>query len=112
MHELSICTSIASVVAQHARGRRVVSVRVTVGRLRQATAEALTLCWDAVVERTPLTGARLDVEEVPAEVECADCGVRSVLDEPYLRCPGCGSARVAVIAGEEFLVASIEIEKG
>ncbi len=112
MHELSLCTSIASIVAGHAGDHRVVSVRVTVGRLRQATPEALALCWDAVVARTPLTGARLDVEEVPAEVECPDCGIRGVLDEPYLRCAGCGGGRVRVLAGEEFLVTSIEIEKG
>lgn len=109
MHELSICTSIAEIVQRHAAGRRVTSVQVRLGQLRQIVPDSLTFCWAAVSQDPQLRGASLDIEYVPAKVDCGDCGQRGVLDEPYPRCPACGSAIVTILEGEEFQVTSIDV---
>lgn len=109
MHELSICASIAAIAENHRGHRTVVSVRVRIGHLRQVVPEALTLGWAATVRDTPLAGAILDVEAVPAEIVCADCRQHSQLDEPFLLCPACGGDAVTVVAGEECLVASVDL---
>ena len=104
MHELSISNAIAKVVLDHAGGRRVESVQVQVGALRQIVPDALTFCWEIVRDHPLLDRSRLEIEYVAGVIECGDCGERSTLTEFVLLCPGCGSGLVRVVSGEEFLV--------
>jgi hydrogenase nickel incorporation protein HypA/HybF len=110
VHELSISNAIAKVVLEHADGRRVTSVQVTVGALRQIVPDALTFCWDVVSRQPLLEDSRLEIDHVPGEIACGTCSARSTLTEFVLRCPACGSGLVSVVSGEEFLVTSIEVE--
>jgi hydrogenase nickel incorporation protein HypA/HybF len=111
MHELSICESIASAVTEHAGGRRVRSVKLRVGALRQVVPDSLEFCWSLAGRGPLLAGSVLDIELVPGEIACSACGTRSPLTRFVLRCPDCGGG-VQVIAGEELLVVSIEVEDG
>lgn len=108
MHELSICTSIASLVERHADGRRVAVVHLDVGHLRQVVPDTLRFSWEVVVTGTPLEGSTLDVRDIPAVIECRACGTRTTLAVPVFRC-GCGSTDVAVIAGEELHLTSLDL---
>jgi hydrogenase nickel incorporation protein HypA/HybF len=109
VHELSVSNAIAKVVLEHAEGRRVESVQVRVGALRQIVPDALTFCWEVVRDRPGLEDSRLEIEHVPGVIECGECGTSSTLTEFVLRCPACDSVLVTVVAGEEFLVTSIEL---
>lgn len=110
MHELSLCRAIAGVVRTHAAGRRVEVVRVRVGALRQVVPESLSFCWTLVREEQDMPEAELELEFVPAEVSCRDCGRRSEIASRFsVACPRCGSAQVSVVAGEEFLVTSVDV---
>lgn len=110
MHELSICAAIADVVRQHAAGREVISVQLRVGYLRQLVPDSLEFCWSLEIEKTPLSGARLEIEQVPAVIACSECGEQTVLDTPRMACASCSSALVSVVAGEECLITSIELK--
>jgi hydrogenase nickel incorporation protein HypA/HybF len=48
---------------------------------------------------------------VPAAGCCRACGIESRLDGFPLVCRACGSADVDVIAGEELLVESLDVEE-
>jgi hydrogenase nickel incorporation protein HypA/HybF len=109
VHELSMCEAIARTAAAHAAGRAVRSVTVRIGHLRQAVPETLTFCWAMVTKTTALDGSELRVEHVPAVVTCAACGVATTLEAPILSCGSCGSREVRLRAGDEFLIASLEL---
>jgi len=110
MHELSLCRSIYSIVDRARVGRPVESVQVRVGHLRQVVPETLSWCWGVVVEDTPIAGSRLDVEHVPIELHCQECGCRTTaLERLILVCAGCGSGSVTVLRGEEMLVTSVQL---
>jgi len=111
MHELSICRSIVDIVDRHASGRGVRVVRLQVGQLRQIVPDSLVYCWSLVNESTKYAVTRLEVDEVPAAIECLDCGRRTVLSEPILLCSACRSSHVAIVAGEEFLITSLDLEE-
>lgn len=108
MHELSICDAIARAVIHHAGGHPVRSVRLQVGTLRQVVPETLAFCWSIAARDPLLKGSVLDIDIVPAEVECVGCGTRHTLSRFVLQCPGCQGA-VSVVSGDELLVVSIEI---
>jgi hydrogenase nickel incorporation protein HypA/HybF len=109
VHELSICDSIARTAVRHAGGRRVRSVRLQVGALRQVVPDTLAFCWTVAATDPLLAGSVLDVELVPAEVECRQCGARSALSRFVISCPDC-EGPVTVVAGEELLVVSLEVD--
>lgn len=109
MHELSICESIARAVTAHADGRRVRSVQLRVGALRQVVPDTLVFCWSLAARDPLLQGSVLEVELVPARVACADCGLRDQLSRFVLTCPSCGGA-VTVEGGEELDLVALEVD--
>lgn len=112
MHELSLCRAIAGVVTPHAAGRRVDVVRVQVGALRQVVPETLSFCWTLVRDHADMPGAELELELVAAAVRCRNCGRRSEIESRWsVACPACQSADVEVVAGEEFLVTSVDVSE-
>ena len=108
VHELSICTSLARIVEAHADGRTVEVVHLDVGQLRQVIPDTLRYSWEIVVIDTPLAGSVLDINHIPAVLQCRDCDTRTTIDVPVFRC-GCGSTAVDVVGGEELLVTSLDL---
>jgi hydrogenase nickel incorporation protein HypA/HybF len=111
MHELAIAESIVEIAVRHARGRRVSRVEVTVGHLRQVVPSALSFAFELVAQNTPVEGAELVLDVIPATGRCRTCGVESRMDGFPLLCRSCGSADMAVVAGEELRVESLDVEE-
>lgn len=109
MHELSIAEAIAHKVRERASDRSVAAVAIRVGHFRQAVPDALQFCWTMVTDGTELEGCRLEIEQVPATVNCRDCDTVTTLDVPILLCGACGEPNVTLLTGEEFMVVSLEI---
>ena len=111
MHELSIADALVRIACRHADGRRIESVEVKVGHLRQVVPDALAFAWTLVAEGTDAQGAQLVIEEVPAAGVCRGCGSESEWDAFPLACHACGSFDVDVLRGEELLVDALSMEE-
>ncbi len=111
MHELAIAESIVGIAGRHANGRRVTKVQLKVGHLRQVVPSALSFSFELVAQGTPVEGAELEMEEVPATGSCRGCGAESRLKEFPLQCGVCGSFDLQVLEGEELFVESLELEE-
>jgi hydrogenase nickel incorporation protein HypA/HybF len=110
VHELSVCASIADIVTRQAAGRAVSVINVRAGQLRQIVPDTLVYCWALLVGDTSLAGSRIVVETVPARIRCRSCArTAEVGDLPVFACAGCGGIDVEVVAGEEFLIISLEL---
>jgi hydrogenase nickel incorporation protein HypA/HybF len=110
MHELSIAASIVEIAAAHARGRRVAGVYVKIGHLRQVVPSALAFSFQLVAEGTVVEGARLEIEHVAVEGRCRRCAAVSRPTSFPLLCGSCGATDLEILAGEELLVDSLDIE--
>jgi hydrogenase nickel incorporation protein HypA/HybF len=111
MHELSIADALLEIALRHADGRRIESVEVKVGHLRQVVPDALEFAWTLVTEGTDAEGAALVIEEVPAAGVCRGCGTESGWDAFPLACTACGSFDVELTRGEELLVDALVMEE-
>ena len=110
MHELSIADAIVRIACDHAGDRRIETVEIKVGHLRQVVPDALTFAWTLVAEGTEAEGAELLLEVVPAAGVCRVCGIESELPGFPLACEACGSLDVELIRGEELLVDALTME--
>jgi hydrogenase nickel incorporation protein HypA/HybF len=110
VHELSIADAIVAIACDHAQGRRVTSVEVKIGGLRQVVPDALAFAFDLVAAGTPVEGAQLDVDHVAPRAYCSRCEVESEVTSLPLACASCGRVDVDVVAGDELLVESIELD--
>lgn len=111
LHELSIAESVVEIARRQADGRRVTKVHMKVGHLRQVVPSALDFSFGLVAEGTPVEGAELEMEEVPASGACRGCGARSTLERFPLQCHSCGSSELEITHGEELLVEYLEMEE-
>ena len=111
MHELSIATSIVELAERHARGRRVRTVELKVGALRQVVPDSLVFAFELLTRDTPLAGARLEIEHVPARARCESCEAETVLVDFPWRCARCGGHELELRSGEELVVESLELEE-
>jgi hydrogenase nickel incorporation protein HypA/HybF len=111
LHELSIAESVVRIASRQADGRRVTKVQMKVGYLRQVVPSALTFGFGLLAEGTPVEGAELEMELIPAEGRCRPCGVENRLDSFPLRCEECGSFDLEILKGEELMVESLELEE-
>jgi hydrogenase nickel incorporation protein HypA/HybF len=111
MHELALAEAVVSIAERHAQGRRVASVELAVGRLRQVVVDALAFSFELVAMGTPVEGAELVVDEVPIVVACDACGAQSQVETFPFACGRCGCCEVQVRTGEEFHVVALELDE-
>jgi hydrogenase nickel incorporation protein HypA/HybF len=114
MHEMAIAQSIVEQVEEVARSQglaKISKIRLRIGALRAVVPEALEFGFEVMSQETPLAGARIEIEEVPIQVTCRECGETSS-PEPGLAwlCPACGSTAVEMISGKELQLDSLEVE--
>jgi hydrogenase nickel incorporation protein HypA/HybF len=110
MHELSIADAVVTIASRHAAGRKVARVELKVGHLRQVVPSALEFAFELVAQGTPVEGAVLAMEEVPALVTCRTCGAETQLEAFPAHCGECGALDVEVSGGDELLVEALELE--
>ena len=111
MHELAISSAVLESVLKNAAGRRVYSVRLRVGHLRQVVPVSLDFYWGIVTRDSVCEGSRLEQEVIPGRLACRACEREWEIELPVFRCPSCGGADVRVAAGDELEVESIEVEE-
>ncbi len=115
MHEMTIAQNICDIVKQEIGDidgiKRVTRIRLKIGKLSGVVPDSLSFCFGFVSEGTPLKGASLQIDHVPVEVKCNRCGAKFDLEKPLFICPDCGSSDLAILAGQELLIESIEVEE-
>jgi hydrogenase nickel incorporation protein HypA/HybF len=112
MHELALATAIRDTAVRHAEGRRVSTVRIRVGTMRQVVPESLDFYFGVVARGTLCDGSRLELQVTPSVLRCETCGDSWQPDELSFRCPSCDGPEVELVSGGELEVESIDVEEG
>lgn len=111
MHELAVTEGVIKVAVDAAGGRRITAVDLVLGALSTIVDDSVQFYFDALSRGTLAEGAVLRFRRVPATALCLDCGATAEIAPPLPDgCPRCGSSRLRVSGGSEFMVESIEVE--
>ena len=111
MHEMSIATNILEIAENSMNGHdTLLSISVQVGELSGVEIEALEFCFKAVKNSSRYPDLTLDIDFIPGEGECLDCGETVEMHEMFVVCPSCGNYTVQPTRGKELKVTSIEVE--
>ncbi|MDD3985262.1 MAG: hydrogenase maturation nickel metallochaperone HypA [Methanobacterium sp.] len=121
MHELSMADAMVKTVldvAEKNNATEVIEVTIEIGKLTMLNPEQLKFLLDVIVENTLLEGAKINIEEIPVELNCNICEYKGLADmddsDHYLaivKCPKCGERNVEITTGRECNVKNIKIEK-
>ncbi|MBN1882622.1 MAG: hydrogenase maturation nickel metallochaperone HypA [Deltaproteobacteria bacterium] len=107
MHEMSLVESLMVIIEEYAEKQefeKVLSLRLTFGRMNHIEPHALTMAFEALSRGTRAQGAELEFTILPVEIKCADCGRESEVDRfSYTECPLCGGSAVVIVGGTEEL---------
>jgi hydrogenase nickel incorporation protein HypA/HybF len=98
-------------IPESLKGARVERINLRIGRLAAVVPDSLTFCFAVASQGTPVEGAVLNIEHLPVEAACRDCGNRWEIEETVFWCPVCRSGSVEVLSGRELDIVSIEIEE-
>jgi hydrogenase nickel incorporation protein HypA/HybF len=114
MHELSIAMSIIEVAQEESERRNVqiTAVHLRLGALSGVVKDALLGSFEMACEDTPLSGARLIIEDVPVLINCRSCQAhRPISSVQLFCCAECGTPSAEVVQGKELEVVALEIEE-
>ncbi len=113
MHELPITEGLLNLALKHANqagAKRITQLNLVIGQLASVVDDSIQFYWDIISKDTIAEGARLEFRRVPAVLHCWNCEAEfSPNGRDYL-CPQCGSGRVKVVAGDDFLLESIDVD--
>ena len=113
MHEMGIAMEIIDIaissIPDDIKNARVEKVNLKVGKMSAIVVESLRFCFEIVAKDTPLSGAKLNVEEIPVVARCRECDFEWTVNKPAFTCSKCKSGLIDIISGRELDIASIEL---
>jgi hydrogenase nickel incorporation protein HypA/HybF len=113
VHELSVTESLLNLAVHHAQQAgavRVTDLYLVIGQLSSLVDDSVQFYWDMISAGTLCEKARLHFERIPAKFQCLDCSEEYQLPGELIACPRCNSARLKVIAGDEFRLDHLEAD--
>ncbi len=117
MHEMGIAmqvleiatASLQDAVKENPENIRVEKVNLRVGKLSAVVPESLRFCFEIISKDTVLSGAKLEIDEIPVTARCNDCGEIWTITGPVFRCRKCNSGSLEILSGQELDIVSLEI---
>ncbi|MEI7849568.1 MAG: hydrogenase maturation nickel metallochaperone HypA [Chloroflexota bacterium] len=113
MHELPITQSLLKIAldnASKANATQITALNIVMGELASMMDDSIQFYWEIIAKDTIAEKAVLNFRRVPAQLQCITCAEKYHPEEKELVCPKCGGAGAKILAGEEFLLESIDVE--
>lgn len=113
MHELSITQNILEDSIREAQKQnavRIRTIRLLMGPFCGIAPDCIQMYMDVIAQDTIAQGVKIEAHVLPLKVHCNDCGLESEITRKSIACPGCGSLKLKVLSGREFLIDSLEVD--
>ena len=112
MHEMSIARGMLTEVLQLAKRQSATAVEglfLRLGEFAGVEPALLISAFDHVAKTTLAADVRVEIDFVPLQVTCNNCGQTFRPERFHFRCASCGGTDVQIISGEELTLVSIDV---
>ena len=113
MHELSIAQEIIDVAVRTIPSENhhlVKTIRINIGEFSNIIPDSLLFCYNSLIDSSPISNCRLEIELIPLTVFCSDCSVNIKIISPNFLCSNCGGTNIRIISGQDISIKEIELE--
>jgi len=110
VHELGVVMEVIRTVEEIAAGNhltRIESLVLQIGELSSIVPRYVEDCYPAAADGTLLENTRLEIEILPGNGRCRDCGGVFNLLKENRTCPACSGKSFEILGGREFLIKEI-----
>ncbi len=113
MHELGVAQEMLKIAFEYAnknQAKRITALNVAMSAAADESEDSLRFHFENLMRGTMADGAKIDIEIVPVQAHCIDCGNKFALESFGAICPKCNSARIRPLVIDEFRLTSIDVE--
>ena len=110
MHELGVLLAVVEQVTEVAKENDVQKIQklvLQVGELSSMIPKYMKKIYPAAVDGSILEGSELEIETIPGNGRCKQCGTVYHLMEEHGVCPDCGEQQFELLIGNEFFIKEI-----
>jgi hydrogenase nickel incorporation protein HypA/HybF len=112
MHELAVTQQILDIALAKARengASEIQLIQLVIGDMTSIIDDSVQFYFDILSKNTIASKARLDIQRVPVELRCRNCRTAFTPSVHPWQCPRCQSWNFEIISGNEFYVASLDL---
>lgn len=113
MHELGIAQEMLKIAFDYAnknQAKRITAFNIVMSAAVDESEDSLRFHFENLMRGTMAEGAKIEIERVPVQAQCIDCGNEFALESLGVICPKCNSARIRPRVTDEFKLTSIDVE--
>ena len=114
MHELSVCQALieqVEAVAREQNAARVLLIRLGIGPLSGVEPQLLEQAFYIARAGSIAADAELQVNSLPIQVSCRECGAVSEAQAARLVCAVCGDWHTTLVSGDELQLTQVELTR-
>lgn len=115
MHELAVCQALlehVEAVAREHAATEVHNVVIRIGPLSGVEPDLLQQAYLVARAGGVASRAELIIETGPVRIRCRSCDAEADVPANRLVCPACGDWHTHLLAGDELLLARLELQAG
>ena len=115
MHERSLVQALLrqlEALRESHSAERILAVRITVGEFSGVDLELVRIAFVELTASPTIEGAEIQIDRVPLECMCLECGSVTLVKNFLFECGRCLSRQLKVIRGEEMVLESVTLAGG
>ena len=113
MHELAVTKGLLKICLEEGeeyKVKKINKINIKVGELTDLVPDCISYYFNIVAKGTIAENTEINVERIPVEINCNECGYKGIIGKNNYICPKCNGIRYEITKGREFYLDTMEVD--
>ena len=113
MHELAVTKGLLKICLEEGekhKNEKINKINIKVGELTDLVPDCISYYFNIVARGTIAENTEINVEKIPVEIECNECGYKGIIGKNDYKCPKCKGLQYEITKGREFYLDTMEVD--
>ena len=113
MHELAVTKGLLKIWLEEGEKHKIEKINkinIKVGELTDLVPDCISYYFNIVARGTIAENTEINVEKIPVEIECNECGYKGIIGKNDYKCPKCKGLQYEITKGREFYLDTMEVD--